>query len=110
MRYGFPSSPWAHPHGCPKYFWNERCLQAPKPYLEDGFYALAPRRRVRPGLLPAPKGFASIPDTSLLVQALKSLMSHIPNTNDAVKQLLENQNALPAIYTDTAFRRRWGCW
>lgn len=66
-----------------------------------------PRRRVRPGLLPIPKGFTSIPDTSLLAQALNEMMSHIPNANDAVKQLLENQNALPAIYTDMSFCHRW---
>lgn len=90
MPYGFPKSPWAHPRGCPKYFWNERCLKAPKPYLIDNMYAMDPRRRVRPGLLPAPQGFTSIPDTSLLVQMLRQLMSNVPNTNDAVKQLLEN--------------------
>lgn len=56
-----------------------------------------PRRRVRPGLLPAPQGFTSIPDTSLLVQMLRQLMSNVPNTNDAVKRLLENQYVPPVI-------------
>lgn len=49
-----------------------------------------PRRRVRPGLLPIPKGFTSIPDTSLLAQALNEMMSHVPYTSDAVRRLLEN--------------------
>ena len=86
----FPLYPSRVPKGGAKaYFWNERCLKAPKPYLIDNMYAMDYRRRVRPGLLPAPTGFIGLPDSSLLVQALKSLMSHIPNTNDAVKRLLE---------------------
>lgn len=73
---------WVHciplrlPNGLFKYRINERCLTAPKPYLDaDGFYAMPPWRRVRPGLVKAPAGFQAI-DTVALTQALKELIDH----------------------------------
>lgn len=93
--------------GVKAYYWNERCLHAPKPYLEDGFYALDPRRRVRLGLLPVPRGFTSVPDTSLLVQALKNMMSHTPYTNNAVKKLLEHVDDRATLGTTDDYRPCW---
>lgn len=90
MRYGFPKSPWAHPNGCPKFLVSFRCLTAPRPYMENGFYAMDPIRRVRPGLVPMPAGFSNVCDSSLLAAMLRRMMSHVPNTNHAVRKLLEH--------------------
>lgn len=88
--YWFPLYPSRVPVGEVKaYYWNEKCLVAPKPYFDDeGYYYWRNWviRKVVPGLLSMPTGFIGFPKDNDMAAALGSL---IRNTSKAVDELLQ---------------------
>lgn len=60
-----------------RYRVNYSCLSPKGAYLDkDGCYAQNPVRRVRPGLVQAPKGFKTPPNEIDVIKTYKTLFSH----------------------------------
>lgn len=85
--YGFPLYPRRVPPGGVKpYYWNSKCLEAPRPYLINGIYGQDPRRRVIPGLVPISAGFVGLPSSEDLMIALRE---RIRNHSNALTKVIE---------------------
>lgn len=74
----FPRYPARVPKGVvKKYFWNEKCLVAPKPYFDsEGYYYWREWliRKIVPGLLPMSEPIKSLPSDKDIVNSLAGLM------------------------------------
>ena len=70
----------------PKFYWNENCLKAPKPFIVDGLYYIDVRRKVRPGLVAIPEPMSIAKDTTKII--VEAMRAHVRNANLAVDNLL----------------------
>ena len=59
------------------YFWNERCLKAPRPFMIEGCYAIDPVRRVRPGLVTVSQGFIGHPTAKEMTASVKAYLDRL---------------------------------
>lgn len=65
--------------GIKKYFWNWKCLEAPKPYFDnEGYYYWRDYfiRKIIPGLMPVPKPIKTMGEYHNLVDSLKTLLEN----------------------------------
>lgn len=71
----------------PKYFWNERCLKAPVPYMENGIYAMPPWRKFVPGLLSAPEPMP-VPSPNQIKRLMDAYKNLLKMNMSSVERLL----------------------
>lgn len=105
----FPLYPSRVPSGGVKaYYWNERCLVAPKPKIDQKGYYYWPNwltRKVIPGLLPAPTGFIGTTEPQDLSNALHALTRRRSKAVDDFLELINGPDANNQL-ADVA--TRWG--
>lgn len=93
MYWPWPWSPARIPRdGVKKYYWNWKCLEAPKPYFDsEGYYYWRPWvvRKIIPGLVKMPEPM--VINKLSLAALLKDYDGNVRNSTRAINDLLNTQ-------------------